>query len=120
MSDSEGWTYFKNFPEQRDAENVEDLVHVGEVECTPDTLVRRRYWIRLVVKDRDYNRAQLLLQSENGKRSVRNAYNLEFVRDVMQSIPFCVSLIHENQRLQKKKKASEESHFCKEAMRFIY
>lgn len=90
---------------------------MGEVECTDKTMVRRRYWTRLLVKDRDYNRAQLLLQTESGKRNVRHAYNLQFVRDVMQSIPFCVSLIHENERLKRKKKASDQSYFSKDAMR---
>ena len=99
---------------ETDTENV----MVGEVECTKETLVRRRYWTRLIVKDRDFNRAQLLLQTENGKRNVRHAYNLDFVRDVMQSIPYCVSLVHENERLKKKKKASELSHFSKDAMRY--
>ena len=92
-------------------------VLLGEIECTASTLVRWRYWVRTIVKERDYNRALLLLQAESGKKNVRFAYNLEFVRDVMQSIPHCVSLVHENERLRRKKKATEEPHFSKDAMR---
>lgn len=73
--------------------------------------------VRLIVKERDYNRALLLLQQESGRRNVRHGYNLQFVRDVMQSIPHCVSLIHENERLKKRKKAADLSYFTKEAMR---
>jgi hypothetical protein len=43
--------------------------------------------------------------------------SIQFVRDVMQGIPHCVSLIHENERLRKRRKASDAAGFSKEAMR---
>lgn len=111
--------FFSRVGHSEDSIHDPETVVLGEIECTPETLVRRRYWVRTIVKDRDYNRALLLLQAEHGKKNVRFAYNLEFVRDVMQSIPHCVSLLHENERLRRKKKATEEPHFSKDAMRYV-
>ena len=105
-TDDEGWMYLSDFGSAS-----------HEVSDDNQMNVRRRCWARLIVKKADYDRAIQQIQDDQKNQQYRNAYNLNTVKNAMKHVPFCVSLVYENERLKKRTKATDLLYFCKESMR---
>ncbi len=105
-TDDEGWMYLPGFDSASHEVNDDNKMNV-----------RRRCWARLIVKKTDYDRAIQQMQDDQKNQQYRNAYNLHTVKNAMKHVPFCVSLVYENERLKKRTKATDLLYFCKESMR---
>jgi hypothetical protein len=106
QTDADGWTYMKDFNDPN-----------PDFQAGADKLVRRRYWGRLIVRASEFDTAQSALAQEEKKRCLRYGYNLDFVRMTMRGFPYCVSIIYENERINKAARSAEIPFFCKESMR---
>lgn len=106
QTDEEGWTYMRDF----------DDAH-PDFQPGADKFVRRRYWGRLIVRASEFEAAQAAVLQDDKKRYLRHGYNLDFVRMTMRGFPYCVSILYENERINKAARSADIPFFCKESMR---